>query len=48
MAEYSESDGELFITQLKKAWNCIRNGPVLIGILDREECIQGDLFSDIS
>ena len=54
MAECSESDGELFITQSKYRSRevGIDTDNVLSCILDLEECIQRDvsedLFSDIS
>ena len=54
MAECSESDGELFITQSKYSNREVGSNTdnILSGILDLEECIQRDvsedLFSDIS
>ena len=54
MAECSESDGELFITQSKYSSREVGSDTdnVLSGILDLEECIQRDvsedLFSDVS
>ena len=54
MAECSESNGELFITQSKYSSREVGSDTdnVLSGIFDLEECIQRDmsedLFSDIS
>ena len=54
MAECSESDGELFITQSKYSSREVGSDTdnVLSGILDLVECIERDvsedLFSDIS
>ena len=48
MAECSESDGELFITQSKYSSREVGSDTdnVLSGILDLEECIQRDVSED--